>query len=69
MLNSPVNAHEPEELRAVNALCEYVERAEAALSAIPRAASPSRFEMLPLPGLEALLEPLGKRRGPRSRRR
>lgn len=54
LLDSPVNADQPEQLRAVNALCEYVERAQASAAADLEAAAPVTFETLELPGFEGL---------------
>lgn len=54
LLDAPVNAHQPEQLRSVNALCEFVERAENAADAAADGCRPAAFEILQLPGLEGL---------------
>ncbi len=63
--DSPVQAHQPEQLRAVNALCEYVERAQRALEQECGSPRPSAFQTLELPGFEGLPATASARRGRR----
>ncbi len=68
LLDSPVNAHQPEQLRSVNALCEYVERAGRPADDLAWKA-PATYETLPLPGLEGLPPVAPERLGSAGQRR
>ncbi|MBK7723040.1 MAG: TM0106 family RecB-like putative nuclease [Austwickia sp.] len=57
LVDAPVSAHQPEHLRAVNSLCEYVDRAQRGAAADAAAAAPTTYETLALPGLEDLPPP------------